>query len=408
MKTTLLILASTTLVSQLASAIPPLPPEGKRWVRNEKFSDEFNGTELDSSKWFDHHPNWTGRPPGIFLASQVSLGDGFMKIQSKKLEEKMTVRGVDYDIAGGAVVSKTTDAHFGYYECRFKAAATTMSTTFWLSTRKQYPVPGSEGDKFGQELDIQECIGREGDFKGKYFASGMNSNGHFWYNPKGGETQDLRATEAKVKTEKLASEAFNTYGGWWKDARTASFYLNDGEPKDMVFYDKILDEPFPHPMGLNMVSETYPFPWIELPGKEELNDPERNTCYYDWVRSYILVDADAPTPEGVELVPLYEEEIDLSDAFDSHEPVKNIIIPFSYKANQDRNIELQIRDSEGKVIGESNFKALTGYANTSKTIELKDAPKSGSYTVTATLSALDSDDAKPLASDEIKTLKLGK
>ena len=43
-------------------------------------------------------------------------------------------------------------------------------------------------------------------------------------------------------------------------------------------------------MFMRLVSETYPFPWIELPNDEELADPSKNIVYYDWVRGYSLVD----------------------------------------------------------------------------------------------------------------------
>ena len=36
----------------------PLPPDGQRWVLNEQFSDEFNGSQLDESKWVTPHPTW--------------------------------------------------------------------------------------------------------------------------------------------------------------------------------------------------------------------------------------------------------------------------------------------------------------------------------------------------------------
>ena len=57
-------------------ADPPKPPLGKRWVINPHFSDEFNGTQLDNTKWYDHHPKWMGREPGLFLPSQVSVKNG--------------------------------------------------------------------------------------------------------------------------------------------------------------------------------------------------------------------------------------------------------------------------------------------------------------------------------------------
>ena len=137
--------------------------------------------KLDDTKWYDHHPTWKGRPPGLFMPSQVSVKDGYLQIKGRKLAKDTVIGGNTFNIAGGAVVSKTTDAGFGYYECRVKAAETSMSTTFWLSSRKQYEGPKDCKDSYGLELDIQECIGREGDFKGKWFAKGMHSNAHFWY-----------------------------------------------------------------------------------------------------------------------------------------------------------------------------------------------------------------------------------
>ena len=53
------------------SAFPaPVAPIGtEHWTYNEEISDEFEGTSLDTAKWFDHNPTWIGRqaftlPPG--------------------------------------------------------------------------------------------------------------------------------------------------------------------------------------------------------------------------------------------------------------------------------------------------------------------------------------------------------
>lgn len=384
MKSGMLILAIAGATVQLTDAIPPLPPEGKRWVRNERFSDEFNGNALDSSKWFDHFPGWTGRPPGIFLASQVSVGSGLMKIQSKKLDEDRKIGSDIYHIAGGAVVSRTTDASFGYYECRFKAAATPMSTTFWLSSRREFDGPKGRGDSYGLELDIQECIGREGDFPGKDFAKGMHSNAHFWYRETGGglEPRDLQSHHVVFDSDALCSAAFNTYGGWWRDESNASFYFNNGEPKHMEFDTDVKKKPFDQTMGLNMVSETYPTPWIELPGDRELNDESHNTCYYDWVRSYVLVDAEkAITQEestGGKPIMLYQEDIHLGVGITGGRAAEVMRVPISYKANEDRKLRIELLDGNGAVIGEATHDAYAGYANLVRELKLKHAPSTGS------------------------------
>jgi hypothetical protein len=83
------LLTSAWLV-QTSVAGPPPPPDGKRWVINDQFSDEFNGTELDGSKWLDHHPNWKGREPGIFLPSQVKAAKAPFTIKANLLSGTAT------------------------------------------------------------------------------------------------------------------------------------------------------------------------------------------------------------------------------------------------------------------------------------------------------------------------------
>lgn len=374
-------------------ADPPKPPQGKRWILNEKFSDEFNGTSLDLTKWYDHHPNWKGRVPGIFLPSQVAVGNGYMSIRGEKLQKDTVVsygrgRSQTYNIACGAVVSRTMEASFGYYECRFKAAKTTMSTTFWLSTRKSYKGPEDCEDEYGLELDFQECIGREGDFDGTFFAKGMHSNSHFWYTDCEGKRHDYRAPQVLFESEELASDAFSIYGGWWHDESRVSYYYNNGEPKTQDFYSSVKQKPFDQPMGLNLVSETYPFPWISLPNDEELADSARNICYYDWVRAYTLIDVDEALPrvDGPSAKPgkplLFDEDIRFDEKPETLTNVSDFDFLITYKANADREIHLELVDENKTVLEERVYPALEGYGF--KTITLKTDSKlegKGAYIV---------------------------
>lgn len=356
------------------SADPPEPPVGKRWVLNEKFSDEFNGTELDLTKWYDHHPTWKGREPGIFLPSQVSVGDGYMTIRGEKLPADTIVtyssgRSDTFNIACGAVVSRTLEAWFGYYECRFKAAKTTMSTTFWFSTRGRYDGPEECDDNYGLEWDVQECIGREGDFNGKYFAKGMHSNSHFWYSDCDGNGHDYRAEQVLFDSDELASEAFNIYGGWWHDETRASYYYNNSEVKSHYFYAEVKRKPFDRPMGLNLVSETYPYPWISLPTDEELADPEKNICYYDWVRAYRLVDVDEELPEGSVEHFMFSEGLWFAE-----DPVISpdgdvLSLKVSFKTRKDREILLELLDETGRRVRKEVLPALSGYGHRMVTLD---------------------------------------
>ncbi|CAM4285326.1 family 16 glycosylhydrolase [Zobellia nedashkovskayae] len=378
---------------------PPKPPMGKRWVLNPDFSDEFNGTELDTTKWYDHHPTWIGRPPGLFMASQVSVGDGFLKMTSKKLEKDTIVhaygRDITFNVGGAAVVSKKS-TQFGYYECRVKAAATTMSTTFWFSSSNNFTGP-NDCDKYGLEWDIHESIGREGDFSGSYFASGMHSNAHFWYTDCDGEKHDYRAPQVKFEDSKLTSEDFNIYGGWWQNESTASYYYNNRVPKHQKFYDKVKDKPFDQPMYMRLVSETYPFPWIEIPTAEELNDPSKNTVHYDWVRAYKLVDANDSNAVFKSRLKLYNENVSFNAAIISQKESNTVEIPLTYQANKDREIELKLFNSKDEKILETTLQAYAGYANLSYTIKLEsELVEDTTYKLTANI--------KPKGGDKKKVL----
>jgi len=380
-------------MGNLLHADPPRPPVGKRWVLNPAYSDEFNGTTLDDSKWYDHHPTWKGREPGIFLPSQVKVQDGFMTITGRKLDEEVVIesRGGKkrtFNIAGGAVVSKKTTAHYGYYECRFKASATSMSTTFWFSSRKQFPGPKG-GDKYGQEWDVQECIGRSGDFQASThakFEKGMHSNSHYWYTPRPGETyeRDNRASQVKfVDTPELASDNYNTYGGWLIDSKSASYYYNGSFIGSHEFYTELDPTPFENPMGMNMVMETYPFPWVQLPTDEELADATRNTCYYDWVRSYLLVDIDDPANSGglEKGIQLYTERVGLDKKLTSMKSAKVIKIPLTYMANEDRDITISLIAPNGNLIASRRILVRAGLGHMEYDFKLETTPSVGKGTI---------------------------
>ncbi|QVY66576.1 family 16 glycosylhydrolase [Polaribacter sp. Q13] len=385
--------------SQNNSSGPPKPPVGKRWVMNPDFSDEFNGTQLDATKWLDNHPTWKGREPGLFMSSQVSVKDGYLQIKGEKMEKDTIIhaynRDLTFNIKGGAVVSKKA-VFLGYYETRMKASATTMSATFWFSSGGSNVGP-NECDKYGLEWDIQECIGRTGGFKGDYFAKGMHSNAHFWYTDCEKKRHDHRASQVRFEEEELASESFHTYGGWWRDESSASYYYDNRAPKHQSFYDEVKKKPFDKPMYMRLVCETYPFPWIELPNEKELSDPSKNTVYYDWVRGYELVDVlDEKVNQEYEVgVKLYDESVIFSEIEMELAMLKanEIKIPISFKANEKRVLYLKISEKINKSKEKKNIKVAEttitispGYGNLEALVKLKKKLSSNiTYKVEASL-----------------------
>ncbi|VXA99576.1 family 16 glycosylhydrolase [Maribacter litoralis] len=376
---------------------PPKPPLGKRWVMNPDFSDEFNGTELDTTKWLDHHPTWIGREPGLFMKSQVSVADGYLQLKGEKMAKDTVIKAygkeMTFSIAGAAVVSKKK-TQFGYFETRVKAAATTMSTTFWFSTVGSFKGP-NDCDAYGLEWDIHESVGRTGDFSGDYFASGMHSNSHFWYTDCGGERHDRRAAQVRFEDDEVTSENFHVYGGWWRNESTASYYYDHREPKHQKFYDKVKEKPFDQPMYMRLVSETYPFPWIALPDEEELSNPRKNVVYYDWVRAYTLEDiskevAYQPLEKQLQL---YEESVIFDTVAITVKNTSNIEIPISYKANKSRQLVLEIYDNDDKKIATDKVKLLPGYGHFRHNLQLENTlHMGGEYRLLAKLQPINEED----------------
>ena len=254
----LLIISTTSLMGQTPEA-----PTGFKWVLNEKFSDEFNGEELNSEKWHDRSPYWVnGRPPATFRAYSVSVKDGNLQIKNSVLEGDKK-----YNIAGGAVASVAKDGHYGYYEARMKASSISMSSTFWM---KNKPFPNNCPNE-QHELDIVEIVGQQ---KGKNdFRTTLHANTHIFHRDCNGD-KEVKSAGGNSKINPPANEAYHVYGCWWIDANTIKIYL-DGE--------------YQFTMNPSTEYSETPFDWETPPTPEELADDSKNTTYYDWVRSYVLI-----------------------------------------------------------------------------------------------------------------------
>ncbi len=259
-------------------AAPPPAPEGHRWVPNEKFTDEFNGTSLDANKWLDHFPDWRGRPPAKFVPSAITVADGCLQISAGTLPAP----DGRFTISGGAVRSKSEEASFGYYEARFKASKISMSSTFWLSGgRKQ-----EAGADVSQEIDIVETMGAphaEPKWAQNWHKQ-MNSNTH--YNRRVNGKPEPLSVGQQAPLDPPAGEAFHTYGAWWVDATTVRFYLDDQYQFTVHPSTKFSATPFDRPMHVNMVCETYD--WMAPPALSDLTNRAINTTHYEWVRAYVL------------------------------------------------------------------------------------------------------------------------
>lgn len=365
----------------IATAGPPEPEVGFRWVINDEYSDEFNGNTLDKTKWNDFFTlGWKGRRPARFEPSSVSVSGGDLKIKNGVLENPSG----GYTIAGGAVTSKKQTAHFGYYECSFKSSRIPMSTTFWMSNKLENVVGTTNrgvscnGDRYRQELDIQESIGGAPDNR-RSFRTDMHFNTHYRYVACGGGNDIFHSAgnnavegDGAKANSKLSSEVweeYHTYGAYWKNPREVSFYADNKFAGDVNVKQTIVDNPFDRPMGINMVTETYD--WLTnngiVPTKAQLNNDNINTSYYNWVRSYKLVLEDEVV--AVDYSGIYNQEIKYFE-----EPrligTDKVKLSYIYKANKELSLTVFVYEEGKEAVASATITLPRGYGKVQKNISL--------------------------------------
>ncbi|SEL80655.1 Por secretion system C-terminal sorting domain-containing protein [Aquimarina amphilecti] len=267
----------------------PAAPNGKKWEKIDVMSDEFNGSSLNTNKWAINSPQWEGRKPARFETSSVSVGNGDLKISASKKTNPFN----GWTHNGGLVRSLTKNT-YGYYETRMKGNKTFMSSTFWLINQRN---EGSGCNLRVTELDITETVGVNSNGANwvNNMITNMNSNTHSRNTncnntPVGQQGNKAPLGEASWKN-------YHTYGVWWKSKSEILFYL-DGQ-----FVGQIKPPAdFNLPMYLRMVVETYD--WNPPKGGQDgmNNSLNERTTYYDWVRSYKLVNDNNPNnPPTVKL-----------------------------------------------------------------------------------------------------------
>jgi len=211
---------SSALAGQL---VPSHLPPGKTWKL--VWSDEFNGADLDRTKWdfrlymmHQRHKTWTDDAAGLdgngnlllrayekdgdYYSSQLQTGSNYMdRPPDGRYSQQLTWP-----------IAQITPARFmhkyGYYEIRCKLPA---QPGWWAAFWLQSPTIGSTLDpgSAGVEIDIMENFTRDG-----VISHNIHWNGY---------GKDHRGNgSGPVKRPEL-SEGFHTFGLDWS-------------PKEYVFY----------------------------------------------------------------------------------------------------------------------------------------------------------------------------
>lgn len=255
-------------------------PGSLKWVPVEELSDEFDGHSLDHSKWQDEPIGndwvWDGRAPALFKAENVRVEEGELRVTVGKLETPVVRRGKSFTHQGAIVRSLIPGQKGWYFECRMKANATVMSSTFWLMTKYDC--------ERKLELDIQECVGRTTELTeewGKEWDEIYHSNAIHRKTECNPEKLQLQGS---VKTDVKNHQRYFVYGAWWKSSSEIQFFL-DGK----YMYSINPKVRWDMPAFIQMAIETYS--WNPIPadgGLVESGTKDERTTRYDWVRVWKL------------------------------------------------------------------------------------------------------------------------
>ncbi len=219
---------------------PECPLQSGKWKFIEGLSDEFNGSSLDTAKWYPFNPGWKGREPGYFSPGNVNVRHGNLVLTSKTESPGDLPPG--YNTFTTAAVKSRNRMLYGYYEVRFKPMDSRASSAFWF-----YAIDPD----IWTEIDVFEICGRhpEKEWEHKYFATT-----HVMKYP---DLKDGVHDNVEWKTPYRLADDFQICGLEWNE-REIRWYLN-GEvirTRENTYWHQ--------PLEMNFDSETMP-EWFGLP-----------------------------------------------------------------------------------------------------------------------------------------------
>ena len=259
--------------TEQAAAMPFSDPDNTGgWVMNSDLSDDFNGTEIDTKKWFVEGRNgdyyiWKGRAPSQFVPHNVIVEDGNLKLRTawepdyKFYEESYSDGNMGTSKYGeheGKPMPVTTAGVltnkrflYGYMEVRSKVGNAAITGAFWAIGHEQ-------------ELDVYELMGNPKNKKGNIKEDSYLATAHDWSPPAQRPTKIFNHVE---DLDFRTADGFHVYGAEWGVDYLKLFI--DGKmirhfTQDQLGTAFVLN----NPMEVWLDSEI--FFWLGMPHKEEL------------------------------------------------------------------------------------------------------------------------------------------
>ncbi|GEM_PF-4752837 len=265
----------------------PSAGDGKSWVLQPKFSNEFDYAEGKASTeftndWQDRFFNgWTGpKKSGTATTSTVYTPEN-SSIEDGKLVYRATIDG--NNVHTGCITTKNKVGYPLYMEARVKISESSLATAVWLLSEDST-----------QEIDNLEAYG---DKTNDYFSRRLHLSHHVFirnpfqdYQPTGPETW-----YADGKGTQWADE-YHDYGVLWLDPWTLKYYV-DGELVRETPTNEIDPLNYTNGTGLNkdmyLILSAAAQPWRETANQVDdyTTDPSvtnasRSTARFEYVRTY--------------------------------------------------------------------------------------------------------------------------
>ena len=232
---------------RISDAYPLSDQENKGgWVKFEPMTDEFDGKELDRSKWVVGLEWWKGRQPAFFSAKNVTVSAGKLNLtmRQEKLPAELKKEGYR-DYTSAALRSKDR-ASYGYYEVMARPMNSGGSSSFWFHRED---TPG-----WTTEIDVFEIGG-----KAKGFERNYNMNLHVFQTPR--EKKHWSVQHTWIAPWNLA-DAYHVYGLEW-DKDSIKWFV------DGVLVRSVENTHWRQPLYLTFDSETMP-EWFGMPDDKDL------------------------------------------------------------------------------------------------------------------------------------------
>ncbi len=235
------------------------PPPESKWKPIPEVTDEFEGNQLDSTKWHDHNPGWKGRQPGFFSTNNVSVSDGKLHLTARVENLKGLPEG--YHTFTTAAVKSKALVRYGYFEIKCRPMKSKASSAFWFynNTKEERT-----------EIDVFEICGVGDEWKNTY-----NMNVHVFRTPTEkkhwDKPQQWKAPFDFVDDYRVYALEWNKEViKWWVDGKLVR------ELKNTHWHQ---------PLHMNFDSETFP-DWFGLPYRESLP----STFSIEYIRSWRRTD----------------------------------------------------------------------------------------------------------------------